>query len=76
MWFTGRASVLCIEDVPLFLCIQDEYLGNWCIRRSVDGRELPPCTLPRDLTIKAGAQIKVRRSDETNLANEKFKDLY
>jgi len=38
---------------------KDENVGNWSVKRNVDGQELPGCTLPSDLTLKAGAKVKL-----------------
>jgi len=38
---------------------RDENVGNWSIKRNIDGREMPGCTLPRDLILRAGAKIKL-----------------
>jgi intermediate filament protein if len=38
---------------------KDESVGSWSIKRNVDGQELPGCTLPSDLTLRAGAKVKL-----------------
>jgi len=38
---------------------KDENVGSWTIKRNIDGQELPACTLPGDLALKAGAKVKL-----------------
>jgi len=38
---------------------KDENVGGWSIKRNIDGQELAGCTLPSDLTLKAGAKVKL-----------------
>jgi intermediate filament protein if len=38
---------------------KDENIGGWSIKRNVDGQELPGVNLPSDLTLKAGAKVKL-----------------
>jgi len=38
---------------------KDENIGEWSIKRNVDGRDFPSVTLPQDLTLKAGAKVKL-----------------
>jgi intermediate filament protein if len=38
---------------------KDESVGNWSIKRNIDGQEMPGCTLPNDLVLRAGAKVKL-----------------
>jgi intermediate filament protein if len=38
---------------------KDENVGGWSIKRNVDGRDLPVCNLPSDLTLKAAGKVKL-----------------
>jgi len=51
----GDGSYISLENTSR----KDENVGGWSIKRNIDGQELPGCTLPGDLTLRAGAKVKL-----------------
>jgi intermediate filament protein if len=51
----GDGSYISLENTSR----KDENVGSWSIKRNIDGQELPGCTLPSDLVLRAGAKVKL-----------------
>jgi intermediate filament protein if len=51
----GDGSYISLENTSR----KDENVGGWSIKRNIDGQELPGCTLPGDLVLRAGAKVKL-----------------
>ena len=51
-------------NVSITLCaLQDEVIGQWLIKRNVDGKDRQDFTFDQNFTIKPGAKIRASSDD-------------